>query len=63
MLNRALVHLGRLLPTTTFATAVCAQQAARLTYEGYEHLKEIARFAWAHERTTCPATLGLSARR
>ena len=43
------MHLGRLLPTTTYATTICAQQAARLTYEGYEHLKEIARYAWAHE--------------
>lgn len=48
-LNGALTHLSRGRCDTTFQSAVCAQQAARMSYAAFEHLKEIARYAWAHE--------------
>ena len=51
-LNGALIHLSRGRSDVTYASAICAQQASRLTYSGYEHLKELARFAWAQEDTT-----------
>ena len=48
-LNGALVHLSRGRVDTVFQSAICSQQTARMTYQGYEHLKEIARYAWSKE--------------
>ena len=48
-LNGALIHLQRGRVDVSYAAAICAQQASRMSYSGFEHLKEIARYAWANE--------------
>ena len=47
-LNGALIHLGRGRCDFAYQSAICSQQAARFTHSGYEHLKEVARYAWAN---------------
>jgi hypothetical protein len=42
-------HLSRFTCNVTLDHAICAQGVSRPTYETYEHLKKILRFAWATE--------------
>ena len=42
-------HLSRFKCNITLDHAICAQGVSRPTYETFEHLKEILRFAWATE--------------